>query len=581
MAVNLFDVNFYRANNLDLSGFNDQQALNHFNTFGLNENRIFSPYVNLSLYRASNPDLTRAGLTSNRQILDHLQNFGIREGRVFSEFVDINLYLALNNDVNRAFGGDKEKGFEHLRQFGINENRVFSPFVDLSFYLGLYNDVNQAFNGNRFQAFQHLQQFGLNEKRGFSPFVDLNFYLKTNNDVNQAFGGNHRQSLQHLLINGLNEKRSFSPFVDLNYYLQNNNDVNQAFGGNYLKSLTHLIEYGLAEKRQFSLVYETNYYRNHYTDLTPYNDYQLFQQFQMSGLSQGRASSSNFNVSYYLANNADLKALNYTNKQALEHFVIYGIKEGRKGVPANSDPIVIDTPDPIIPPVSSDDGSVLDLMIVYTPNARQYEGGTSGINNLINLAVTQANQAFSNSGVNTKLRLVHSQEINYNETGNGELDLERLQGKNDGYMNVVHTLRDNYGADIVSLFVSDSDVGGIAYIMNENFMNEDFSAYAFSLVQTDAARYNYSLSHEIGHILGATHDRANSDSPGIFPYSYGYIANSGTGDIMSYSDNRINYFSSPNITLNNGEKLGRSDLEDVVKTFNQTRLIAAKWRQSK
>ncbi len=522
MAVNLFDVNFYRSMNHDLAGFIEQ-----------------------------------------------------------SEFVDINFYLALHNDVNQAFGGDKEKGFEHLRQFGINENGVFSPFVDLSFYLGLYSDVNQAFQGNRFQAFQHLQQFGLNEKREFSPFVDLNFYLKTNNDVNQAFGGNHRQSLQHLLMFGLNEKRSFTPFIDLNYYLKNNNDVDQAFGGNYLKSLTHLLEYGLAEKRQFSLVYETNYYRNHYTDLTSYNDYQLFQQFQTSGLSQGRVSSSNFHVSYYLANNADLKALNYTNKQALEHFVILGIKEGRKGLPGNSDPIVIHTPDPIIPPTSNDDETAIDLMIIYTPNTRQYEGGTSGINELINLAVTQANQAFSHSGVNTKLRLVHSQEINYNETGNGELDLDRLQSKNDGYMDVVHTLRDNYGADIFSLFVSDSDVGGIAYIMNENFINKDFSSYAFSLVQTDAARYDYAFSHEIGHILGAAHDRENTDYSGFFPYSYGYITNSGYGDIMSYSDDRVNYFSNPNITLNNGEKLGRNDLEDVARTFNQTRLIAAKWRQSK
>lgn len=579
MAVNLFDVNFYRAMNPDLAGFNDQQALNHFNTFGLNQNRVFSPYVNLTLYRASNPDLAKAGLTSNRQILDHLQNFGIREGRVFSEFVDINLYLALNNDVNRAFGGDKEKGFEHLRQFGIKENRVFSPFVDLSFYLGLYSDVNQAFNGDRFQAFEHLQQFGLKEKRSFSPFVDLDFYLKTNNDVNQAFGGNHRQSLQHLLMFGLNEKRSFTPFVDLNYYLKNNDDVNQAFGGNYLKSLTHLLEYGLGEKREFSLVYETNYYRNRYTDLTQYNDYQLFQQFQMSGLSQGRASSSNFHVSYYLANNADLKALNYTNKQALEHFVIYGIKEGRKGVPGNSDPIVVDTPDPIIPPVSNDDGSVLDLMIVYTPNTRQYEGGTLGINDLINFAVTQANQAFSNSGINTKFRLVYSQEINYNETGNGDLDLERLQSKNDGFMDEVHTLRDNYGADIVSLLVGNSDVGGLGYVMTD--VNTDFSDYAFNLVQTDAVKDTYSLSHEIGHLLGAVHDRANTNIAGAFPYSYGYIAPSGIGDIMSYADNRVNYFSSPNITLNNGEKLGRNDLEDVVKTFNQTRLIAAKWRQSK
>ena len=40
---NVFDANFYRAANSDLAGLNDAQALSHFQAYGLNEHRHFSP----------------------------------------------------------------------------------------------------------------------------------------------------------------------------------------------------------------------------------------------------------------------------------------------------------------------------------------------------------------------------------------------------------------------------------------------------------------------------------------------------------------------------------------------------------
>jgi hypothetical protein len=45
MTANLFNPNFYRAANSDLSSFSDAQALSHFQTYGLDEGRAFSPIV--------------------------------------------------------------------------------------------------------------------------------------------------------------------------------------------------------------------------------------------------------------------------------------------------------------------------------------------------------------------------------------------------------------------------------------------------------------------------------------------------------------------------------------------------------
>lgn len=258
MSINLFDANFYRAANPDLAAAGlttDTQLLSHFQSYGIDEGRLFSSLANLNFYRSSNPDLAAAGLTSNRQAFNHLQNNGVAEGRRFSQFVDINFYLNANGDVNQAFGGNRERSLEHLRNNGVAEGRSFSPFIGVADETGTVNS--------------------------------LNYYLEVNPDVEQAFGGDRVQALQHLELNGVAEGRSFSPFVDLGYYLANNSDVNQAFGGNKARAFEHLVTSGLNEGRRFSPAFDVNFYRNNYPDLTNAglrSNQQLFQHWVTYGV---------------------------------------------------------------------------------------------------------------------------------------------------------------------------------------------------------------------------------------------------------------------------------------------------------
>ncbi|MBI3658915.1 hypothetical protein HY230_00370 [Candidatus Acetothermia bacterium] len=99
---------------------------------------------------------------------------------------------------------------------------------------------------------------------------------------------------------------------------------------------------------------------------------------------------------------------------------------------------------------ASDDGSIIDVMVVYTPAARSAAGGTSAIQAAIDLMVSTTNQAYTNSGITTRLNLVHSEEVSYTETGGTE-DLDRLTNSSDGFMDNVHSLRNTYGADLVAL----------------------------------------------------------------------------------------------------------------------------------
>ena len=100
--------------------------------------------------------------------------------------------------------------------------------------------------------------------------------------------------------------------------------------------------------------------------------------------------------------------------------------------------------------VAPDDGSVIDVMVVYTPDAKHREGGRAAIEALIDLFVAETNQANANSGVTHRIRLVLREDVDYTEDGASLVDIRRLRDDSDGYLDHVHDLRDLFAADLVS-----------------------------------------------------------------------------------------------------------------------------------
>ncbi|MBN3907588.1 MAG: hypothetical protein HWQ35_13820 [Nostoc sp. NMS1] len=264
MSVNLFRANFYRTANPDLGAgglTTDTQLLSHFQNYGLNEGRSFSPFVNLNFYRSSNPDLAAAGLT-NQQLFNHLENYGVAEGRRFSPFADINFYLNANPDVNQAFGGNREQAFNHLSSYGVGEGRRFSQFFDINRYAnnnpdlvtGYANSVGRrpdqlaADPGFRQFLLNHFELAGVNEGRNFSSTFDVNYYRNVYSDL-AAAGLNNQQLYQHFELNGLGEGRASSSSFNVSYYLANNADL-RAAGFNNSQSYDHFVLYGQREGRR-------------------------------------------------------------------------------------------------------------------------------------------------------------------------------------------------------------------------------------------------------------------------------------------------------------------------------------------
>lgn len=226
----------------------------------------------------------------------------------------------------------------------------------------------------------------------------------------------------------------------------------------------------------------------------------------------------------------------------------------------------------------------IDIMVVYTAQARNAAGGTAGILSRIDAAMAQSNQSLSNSNAGTVLRLVHTAEVNYTETGDLVTELERLTSTTDSHMTVVHSLRDQYGADLVALLTGRTDTAyaGVAWLMKP--AGSWFAPYGFSVTRQDYATL-HTFIHEIGHNLGSNHAPGDSGSEfgGAYDYSFGHRFWAGGTQyrtVMAYAPGtRISYFSNPSVAFN-GTATGVNNQRDNARSIRNTRDVVAAFRDS-
>ncbi len=229
----------------------------------------------------------------------------------------------------------------------------------------------------------------------------------------------------------------------------------------------------------------------------------------------------------------------------------------------------------------SNPNPTIDVMVVYTPLASQNAGGTVAIESLIDLAVLESNQAYANSQVVQRLRLVHQEELTgYPENGDFNTELNRLTDPADGYFDNIHALRNQYGADEVAMIVSSTQYCGIGWLMTT--LSPSFESHGFTVTSKQCATGYYSFAHELGHNMASHHDHANA-AGALYPYSYGYRTASGNyRTIMAYAPGtRIQYFSNPNVSYL-GEVLGVPDGQPNAaenwKSLNNTNTTVAQFR---
>ena len=161
---------------------------------------------------------------------------------------------------------------------------------------------------------------------------------------------------------------------------------------------------------------------------------------------------------------------------------------------------------------------VIDVMVAYTAKAAAYY--TDIRRDLIELAIEDTNHSFRSSRIdNVEVRLVHTHETDYREEGAEHFDhVWRMADKGDGFMEEIPKLRDEKKADVVVLVVDDAQGCGLATRVAPD------AEEAYAVVHHECAATSYSIAHEIGHIIGARHDRSLDSNAAPFPHGHGFVS---------------------------------------------------------
>ena len=205
----------------------------------------------------------------------------------------------------------------------------------------------------------------------------------------------------------------------------------------------------------------------------------------------------------------------------------------------------------------------VDILIVYSALAPVNP-------DTIRLAYVKAKETFARSRIEIRLRLVGIRPISFDPrpyTGGGGL-IQAFETNAE-----VRALRDQYGADFVHLVVPGWSLAGNVNGMASSAVSSG-QGYGFSLT----GMLNETLTHEIGHIFGAQHNREDGLLTADYAFGWG---NSFARDIMSYArpgfGPREFIFSSPELTFSNGSPAGTATA-DNRRVIRQMKLSVSRAR---
>jgi CheY-like chemotaxis protein len=169
----------------------------------------------------------------------------------------------------------------------------------------------------------------------------------------------------------------------------------------------------------------------------------------------------------------------------------------------------------------------IDIVVAYTPAAATFQNHPDGILGKIREAVFHANESYRTGDVRQRITLVHSQQVDYLEKGSDWADLQELDHNmpRSTFRTVLDGLRSQHQADIVVLVTKEVQAQESCGRANQlQSLSSGFCNRAFAVVPVTCATSVYSFAHELGHLMGADHNKDGVRSGPPFEHSCGYVS---------------------------------------------------------
>jgi hypothetical protein len=241
-----------------------------------------------------------------------------------------------------------------------------------------------------------------------------------------------------------------------------------------------------------------------------------------------------------------------------------------------------------------EDWANVDVMVLYTTGAEFWgENFGGGIENVIAAAMANAQLVLDNSETKMTVTLVHSEVLNFTETGNTGNDLGTFAQSGQ-----IQNLRNEFNADLVSVFARVSDVGGVGYLLTTRNGRPEIG---YSVTRVQQAAEGYTHIHEMGHNMGCHHHWQQNFQPGPtiwqdWPDNYwsgGWRWQGTDGvyycSVMTYTSGsffedgithtEVPYFSNPDILYQN-VNAGDFNYGNNARTLRELKHVIASYRIS-
>jgi Secretion system C-terminal sorting domain len=141
-------------------------------------------------------------------------------------------------------------------------------------------------------------------------------------------------------------------------------------------------------------------------------------------------------------------------------------------------------------------GRAIRLLVAFTPAVEKeiLAMGYGTTKHFIQQSISEVNQSFINRGLDHRVSLAVALPLDYTESGNSDVDLDRFASATDGMLDDIHAYRTQYRADVSVLLFQNTRSGLLA----SGFRAKEGTG--FCVAPYDYALGNAAFAQEIGRL---------------------------------------------------------------------------------